>query len=136
MPSLNKVQIIGNLTKEVESQFLPDGKAVANFSVATNEQWKSADGEKKERTEFHRVTAFGKLAEICAEYCTKGKSVYIEGKLVTRKWQDKSGADRYTTEINADTMLLLGGREGGERASSKPAPKKSSIDEMDDDIGF
>lgn len=139
MPSLNEVKLIGHVGKDPESRFLPNGNAVVNLTIATSEQWlDKTSGEKKEKTEWHRVTAFGKLAEIIGQYCTKGKLVFIEGKLTTRKWLDKSGADRYTTEINADTMLLLGGREpdGAAKATSKPAAKTESVNEMLDDIPF
>jgi len=135
MKSLNKVQLIGHLGKDPESRALPDGRAVCNFTVATSETWKDkASGEKKEKTEWHRVSAFGKLAEICGEYLKKGSQVYIDGKLSTRKWQDKDGANRYTTEITADSMIMLGGRP------EKPAEKKPAADQPapfdDRDIPF
>ena len=113
MASVNKVIVVGNLGKDPETRFLPDGKAVCNFSVATTDTWKDkATGEKKEATEWHRISSFGRLAEICGEYLKKGSQVYIEGKLRTRKWQDKEGQDRYTTEIIADAMQMLGSRSG------------------------
>lgn len=143
MPSLNKTILIGHLGKDPESRFLPDGKAVCNFTLATSEQWRDKDsGEKREATEWHNIAAFGKLAEICGEYLKKGALVYIEGKLTTRKWE-KDGVTRWTTSINADTMKMLGGR--GEHSDSKPAEKKSSpaaggtkssFDDMDSDIPF
>ena len=138
MASLNKVTIIGHLGKDPESRFLPDGKAVANFTVATSETWKDKEsGEKKEKTEWHRITAFGKLAEICGEYLKKGTLVYIEGKLGTRKWTDKEGVERYTTEITADTMKMLGGRtDRNESKPSKPAAKSAPQESFDDDIPF
>ena len=135
MPSLNRVEIIGHVGKDPESRFLSDGRAVVNFSIATSESWKDKEtGEKKDKTEWHRVTAFGKLAEIIGQYCTRGKLVYVDGKLTTRKWQDKSGADRYTTEVVCDSMLLLGGR--GEAPAEKPVAKTAPLAEMTDDIPF
>ena len=146
MASVNKVIIVGNLGKDPESRFLPDGKAVCNFSVATTDKWKDkASGEAKESTEWHRITAFGRLAEICGEYLKKGSSVYIEGSLKTRKWQDKEGADRYTTEIHTTSMQMLGSPAGGSRreapaeqrpAAAKPVGRPGSFDDMDSDIPF
>ncbi len=154
MASVNKVILVGNLGKDPESRFLPDGGAVCNFSVATTDKWKDKGGEQQERTEWHRVSTFSKLAEICGEYLKKGSQVYIEGRLQTRKWQDKEGNDKYTTEIVADRMQMLGSRAGGSESMSrgepraaaapagaggKPAAKKSSgasFDDMDDDIPF
>ena len=150
MASVNKVIVVGNLGKDPETRFLPDGKAVCNFSVATTDTWKDkATGDKKEATEWHRVSTFGRLAEICGEYLKKGSQVYIEGKLRTRKWQDKEGQDRYTTEIIADAMQMLGSRSGmggGEAretrdapatAESRPAKKPAGqFQDMDDDIPF
>lgn len=114
MASLNKVLLIGNLGKDPESRFLPSGGAVCNFSIATTESWKDKNtGAKQEKTEWHNITMYGRLAEIAGEYLKKGSQVYIEGRLQTRKWQDKqTGADRYTTEIIADEMKMLGGRGG------------------------
>lgn len=115
MASLNKVILIGNLGKDPENRFLPSGGAVCNFSIATTESWKDkATGQKQEKTEWHNITMYNRLAEIAAQYLKKGSSVYIEGRLQTRKWQDKTtGQDRYTTEIIADQMQMLGGRSGG-----------------------
>jgi len=140
---INKVIIVGNLGQDPETRYMPSGSAVTNMTVATNESWKDKQtGEQKDRTEWHRVAMFGKLAEIAAEYLRKGSQVYIEGKLRTRKWQDKSGNDRYTTEIIADEMQMLGGRSGGGAPSmqessqpSGPAPAPSGGD-FDDDIPF
>jgi single-strand DNA-binding protein len=122
---------------------MPSGSAVTNLRIATNESWKDKQtGEQKERTEWHSVAMFGKLAEIAAEYLRKGSQVYIEGKLRTRKWQDKQGNDRYTTEIVADEMQMLGGRSGGGGApamsdSGAEGPRqRSSPDDFDDDIPF
>ncbi len=151
MASVNKVILIGNLGKDPETRYLPSGEALTSFSIATSETWKDkTSGEKKEATEWHRISAFGKLAEICGEYLRKGSQVYIEGSLRTRKWQDKEGQDRYTTEIRADQMRMLGSRGGGEGGSGMREPaaassggakapaKKSggSFDDMDDDIPF
>ena len=153
MASVNKVILVGNLGKDPESRFLPDGGAVCNFSIATTDKWKDKSGEQQERTEWHRVSTFAKLAEICGEYLKKGSQVYVEGRLQTRKWQDKEGKDRYTTEIVADRMQMLGSRGGGsesmgqprsapapaEGGAAKPAAKKgggASFDDMDDDIPF
>ena len=150
MASVNKVIIVGNLGKDPETRFMPDGKAVCNFSVATTDKWTDkTTNEKKEATEWHRVSSFGRLAEICGEYLKKGSQVYVEGKLRTRKWQDKEGKERYTTEIVADRMQMLGSRGGGgepiarepkgaEGVVANPGAKKSgaSFDDMDDDIPF
>lgn len=112
---VNKVIIVGNLGQDPETRYMPSGAAVTNFTVATNESWKDKQtGEQKERTEWHRVSMFNRLAEVAAEYLRKGSQVYIEGKLRTRKWQGKDGTDRYTTEIIADEMQMLGGRGGGD----------------------
>lgn len=110
---VNKVIIVGNLGNDPEIRNLPNGGAVANLSVATSESWKDQQGQPQERTEWHRVTMYRRLAEIAGEYLKKGSQVYLEGKLQTRKWQDQQGNDRYTTEIIADQMQMLGGRTGG-----------------------
>ncbi|MDZ7770303.1 MAG: single-stranded DNA-binding protein [Woeseiaceae bacterium] len=142
---INKVIVVGNLGQDPETRYMPSGAAVTNMTVATNEMWKDKQtGEQKERTEWHRIAMFGKLAEIAAEYLRKGSQVYIEGKLRTRKWQDKQGNDRYTTEIIADEMQMLGGRGGGgapasqDTGSSGPAPGPSDDggSGFDDDIPF
>ena len=110
---INKVIIVGNLGNDPETRYMPSGSAVTNLTVATNESWKDkATGEQKDRTEWHKVAMFNRLAEVAAEYLRKGSQVYIEGKLRTRKWQDKNGQDRWTTEIVADEMQMLGGRGG------------------------
>ena len=116
MASVNKVIIVGNLGRDPEVRYSPDGAAICNIAVATTSQWKDkATGEKREETEWHRVVFYNRLAEIAGEYLRKGRSVYIEGRLKTRKWQDKeTGADRYSTEIVADQMQMLGGRDGAE----------------------
>ena len=129
---INKVIIVGNLGGDPDTKYMPSGSAVTNLTVATNESWKDKQtGEQKDRTEWHKVAMFGRLAEISAEYLRKGSQVYIEGKLRTRKWTDKSGNDRYTTEIIADEMQMLGGRGGGSGGApamggppqSSPAPQ-------------
>jgi single-strand DNA-binding protein len=150
MASINKVILIGNLGRDPETRYLPDGGAVTNISVATTDVWKDKSGEKQERTEWHRVAFFGRLAEIAGEYLKKGSPVYIEGRLQTRKWQDKDGQDRYTTEIVANEMKMLGSRGGGSEpmarepapaaaeggAAKAPAKKGGAFDQMDDDIPF
>ena len=116
MASVNKVIIVDNLGKDPETRYAPSGDAVTNIVVATTETWKDkASGEKREATEWHRVVFFGKLAEIAGQYLKKGSQVYLEGKLKTRKWQDKDGQDRYTTEINADEMKMLGSKGDGQQ---------------------
>lgn len=110
MASLNKVMLIGSLGRDPEIRYMPNGDAACNLSVATSESWKDKSGEKQERTEWHRISMFGKLAEIAGQYLAKGSSVYLEGKLQTRKWTDKDGVDKYTTEIIADRMQMLGGK--------------------------
>ena len=110
---INKVILVGNLGKDPEVRYMPSGGAVANLTIATSESWKDkATGEQKEQTEWHRVVMFGRLGEIAGEYLKKGSQVYIEGKLQTRKWQDQQGQDKYTTEIVANEMQMLGGRGG------------------------
>jgi len=154
MASVNKVIIVGNLGRDPEVRYTPSGAAVCNVSIATTRNWKSRDsGEKQEETEWHRVVFYDRLAEIAGEYLKKGRSVYVEGRLKTRKWQDKEGKDNYTTEIIAQEMQMLGSREGmgaaaddhGEARSapaarapaSKPAAKSATgFDDMDDDIPF
>src|SRR3989304_4058074 len=120
MASVNKVILIGNLGRDPETRYMPNGEAVANITVATTESWKDkASGEKQEKTEWHRVTFYRRLAEIVGEDLRKGSQVYIEGRLETRKWQDKEGKDRYTTEIIADRMQMLGSRSGQGDASGR-----------------
>lgn len=146
MASVNKVIIVGNLGRDPEMRHMPNGDAVTNIAVATTESWKDKNsGEKKELTEWHRITFYRKLAEIAGQYLKKGSQVYIEGRLQTRKWTDKDGVERYTTEIIADTMQMLGGKQGGNAnqnddhapasnaCGSRPTPNFS---DMDDDIPF
>lgn len=120
---VNKVILIGNLGQDPEVRYIPNGSAVANITLATSESWRDKQtGETKEKTEWHRIVLFGKLAEIAGEYLHKGSQVYIEGSLQTRKWQDQSGQDRYTTEVVVNiggTMQMLGGRQGGSRQSQQ-----------------
>ena len=120
MASVNKVILIGNLTRDPEVRYSGDGGAIANLSVATNSSWKDkATGEKKEEVEFHRVVFYGRTAEVCGEYLKKGRPVYLEGRLKTRKWTDKDGVEKYTTEIVGDSMQMLGGKD--DAPASKPA---------------
>jgi single-strand DNA-binding protein len=151
--SVNKVILVGNLGADPETKYLPSGDAVTNIRVATTDRWKDkASGEMKEATEWHRIAFFGRLAEIAGEYLKKGSQVYVEGRIRTRKWQDKEGQDRYSTEIVADSMQMLGSRAGsGEprpeaarasepkaAAASAGAAKKPAgkFDDMEDDIPF
>ena len=118
MASVNKVILMGNLGKDPEVRFMPNGDAVCNFSIATTDNWKDKNGEKQERTEWHNIVMYRKLAEIAGEYLKKGRPVFIEGRLQTRKWQTKEGQDRYTTEIIAESMQMLGGRDSASGSSS------------------
>jgi single-strand DNA-binding protein len=161
MASVNKVIIIGNLGRDPEVRYTPNGSAVCNIGVATTRTWKNKDsGDKVEETEWHRVVFYDRLAEIAGEYLKKGRSVYVEGRLKTRKWQDKDGAEKYTTEIIATDMQMLGSREGmgagssggdegggyerpapaarpAAAAANRPAAKSpSGFSDMDDDIPF
>lgn len=152
MASVNKVILVGNLGRDPESRYGADGSAIVNVSLATTDTWKDkATGEKKEATEWHRLVFFNRLAEIAGQYLKKGSQIYVEGRLRTRKWQDKDGQERYTTEIVIDQMQMLGSRQGQGEPSygggdSAPAPsyggakpsaaKKPSFDDMDDDIPF
>ena len=162
MASVNKVIIVGNLGKDPEVRYMPSGAAICSVTIATSRQWKDkTSGEKQEETEWHRVTFFDRMAEIAGEYLKKGRPVYVEGRLKTRKYTDKDGIEKYATEIIATDMQLLGGREGGgggggggiddlgaapaprpatparSAPAAKPAPKSAtSFDDMDDDIPF
>ncbi len=123
---VNKVILVGNLGKDPETKYMPSGDCVCNFSIATTESWKDkSSGEKIEKTEWHNIVMFRRLAEVAGEYLRKGSQVYIEGKLKTRKWQDKSGADRWTTEIEAREMQMLGAR-GGNAGMDAPAQQQSA----------
>lgn len=153
MASVNKVIVVGNLGADPETRYLPSGEAVTNIRVATTDRWKDkASGEMKEATEWHRVSFFGRLAEVAGEYLKKGSQVYVEGSLRTRKWQDKDGHDRYSTEIRGDVMQMLGSRSGSGEPRGAPAgggasepateaktPAKKpagKFDDMADDIPF
>lgn len=160
MASVNKVILVGNLGRDPEVRYSPDGAAICNVSIATTSQWKDkATGERREETEWHRVVFYNRLAEIAGEYLRKGRAVYVEGRLKTRKWQDKeTGADRYSTEIVADQMQMLGGRDSGgdagggdaggfsqpparrapqqQRTAAPAAAPASNLSDMDDDIPF
>lgn len=147
---INKVILVGNLGKDPENRFLANGTAVTNLALATSEQWKDKQsGEQKERTEWHNIVFFGRLAEIAGEYLRKGSQIYVEGSLRTRKWQDKEGKDRYTTEIVGNEMQMLGSRGGGsgggssgegsnydQRPQQQSAPPPSDNGGFDDDIPF
>lgn len=150
---VNKVILVGNLGRDPEVRYSPNGQAVANITLATSESWKDKNtGDKQERTEWHRVVFFGRLAEIAGEYLKKGMQVYVEGRLQTRKWQDKEGQDRYTTEIVASEMQMLGSRGGAgggdfnqdasydqsaaPRPSGAKTPASATAGDMDDDIPF
>ena len=136
MASVNKAIIVGNLGKDPEVRYTTDNSAIANVSIATTDRYKDkTTGEQKEITEWHRVVFFNRLGEIAAEYLKKGSQVYIEGKLRTRKWTDKDGAEKYTTEIIADQLKMLGGRTS-EATNAPPAPKAKPADDLDDDIPF
>ena len=159
MASVNKVILLGNLGRDPETRYTTGGDAVTNLNIATSEQWKDKSGEKQERTEWHRVVLFGRQAEVAGEYLKKGRSVYIEGRLQTRKYTDKDGVEKYSTEIVADRMQLIGGGRdsgGGEAEFSPAAPSprreaggsgagsggkggagaKKNVDDFDDDIPF
>ena len=159
MASINKVILIGNLGRDPEVRYAPSGSAICNATIATSRQWKDkTSGERQEETEWHRVVFYDRLAEIAGEYLKQGRSVYVEGRLKTRKWTDKDNVERYTTEVVATEMQMLGGREGGgmgggmgdegggaaprsappaKPAPSKPAQKSATgFDDMDDDIPF
>lgn len=127
--SVNRCHIVGHLGQDPEVRFTSGGNAVCNLSVATNEQWTDANGEKKEHVEWFRVQVWGKTAEACGKFLAKGRQVYVEGKLRTRKWQDKNGADRWTTELIADRVEFLGGK--GEAAPSQRQPTPSAPENSD-----
>jgi len=131
---LNKTMLIGNLGADVETRYTKSEVAVANFRVATTEKWKDAQGNQQEATEWHRIVAFGRLAEICSEYLVKGSKVYVEGRSQTRKWEDSNGITRFTTEIIAREMKMLG---GGDKAEHTPTPPEDGNEPpMTDDVPF
>lgn len=144
MSGVNRAFIIGNCGQDPETRYMPSGGAVTNVSIATSEKWKDKQtGESKEKTEWHRVVFFNKLAEIAAEYIRKGTQIYVEGQLQTRKWQDKQGTDHYSTEIIGRSMQLLGGRPDGGSSTARPQSQSQSqgyqappIDDFEDDIPF
>ena len=167
MASVNKVILVGNLGRDPEVRYSPDGAAICNVTIATSSQWKDKNtGERREETEWHRVVFYNRLAEIAGEYLRKGRPVYVEGRLKTRKWQGQDGQDRYTTEIVADQMQMLGGRDGGgdtsmgggmgggsdfnspppqrqqrpaapaPRPAAPQAPAAANLADLDDDIPF
>jgi len=149
MRGVNKVILVGNLGRDPEVRYIKDGTAVANLRIATSENWNDANGQKQERTEWHRIVAWGKLAEIAKEYMTKGKQIYVEGRLQTRSWDDREGNKRYTTEVRADQILMLGtrGDSGGARGvpsspdspdspDSQPQPPDQPFQATDEDVPF
>jgi single-strand DNA-binding protein len=150
MSSLNKVQLIGNLGCDPETSYMPNRECVTRFSLATSEKWiDKQSGEKKEKTEWHNITAFRKVAEICGQYLKKGSSIYCEGKLQTQKYTDKDGIEKYATKIIIDAMQMLGGRSDDQAKGDAPSPQAKSnppaqpqpeaqtvIDDLDDDIPF
>jgi single-strand DNA-binding protein len=141
MSSVNKVILIGNLGRDPEVRYTPSGAAVANFSIATNESWTNKEGKREERTEWHRIVCWNKTAELCGEYLSKGRTVYVEGRLQTREWNDKDGNKRSTTEIVAQNVRFLGGR-GGDASPAQPASsaedntQEAAPIEVEDDIPF
>ena len=137
--SLNKVILIGNLGQDPEARFTPQGTAVTSLSVATNESWKDQSGEKQDRTEWHRVVMYGRMAETASEYMKKGQMVYVEGRLHTREWEDKNQIKRRTTEISCDNFTMLGKRSdntGSDRVAPEAAPNPKSNSGSDDDLPF
>ena len=150
MASVNKVILVGNLGADPEMRYLPSGEAVANLRLATTDTWKDKDGNKQEATEWHRVSFFGRQAEVCGQYLKKGSQIYVEGSIRTRKWQDKEGQDRYTTEVRGDRMQMLGSRQGmsdappregggaggGGGRQSAPQPAAGNFNDFEDDIPF
>jgi len=144
MASLNKVTLIGNLGQDPEVRYMPSGDAMVTLSLATTEKWKDKQGDQQEKTEWHRVVMFGKLAEIAGEYLRKGSQVYIEGRLQTRKWTDKDGQDRYSTETVSNKMLMLGSKNGSADRGDRSQPSRGNsassggdgVEDMADDIPF
>lgn len=144
MASVNKVILVGHLGRDPEGKYLPSGEMVANFSMATTESWKDKSGEKKEETEWHRVSFFGKTAEVICEYVKKGSQIYVEGRIQTRKWTDKDGVEKYSTEIRGDRMQMLGSKASGDsersqqeqQKSPEPRAKPATLDSTEDDLPF
>lgn len=139
MAGVNKAILVGRLGKDPEIKYTPSGTAVTNFTMATSENFKDKDGQKQERTEWHRIVAFGKLAEICGEYLAKGKQVYIEGRIQTRSWDDKNGNKRYTTEIVANSMQMLGKADEATKGGAELPPDTGSASEstvIEEDVPF
>lgn len=138
MAGVNKAILVGRLGKDPEIKYTPSGTAVTNFTMATSENFKDKDGQKQERTEWHRIVAFGKLAEICGEYLAKGKQIYIEGRIQTRSWDDKNGNKRYTTEIVANTMQMLGKADEAAKGGTEPPPDAGNTSEptIEEDVPF
>jgi single-strand DNA-binding protein len=138
MAGVNKVILIGNLGADPEVRYTPSGSAVANFRIATSEQWTDKGGQKQERTEWHRIVAWGRLGEICGEYLHKGKQIYVEGRLQTREWEDREGNKRFTTEVVAQTMQMLGpsGKGGSVGTGDNRYPSEEPVTVPDDDIPF
>ena len=138
MASVNKAILVGNLGADPELRYTPSGRAVANFTIATREQWTGKDGQKEEKTEWHRIVAWARLGEICGEYLKKGSQVYIEGRIQTRSWEDRDGNKRYTTEIVAQTMQMLGspGKQAKTESFEGRFPQEEPISIPDDDIPF
>ena len=132
MGSVNKVILVGNLGRDAELRYTPGGAAVATLNLATTETWKDKEGQKKEDTQWHRVILWGKTAESLQDYLTKGKQIYVEGKLQTRKWKDKDGNDKYTTEVRGDRVVLLSGGGGGARSEGGGAERPSRSSSADD----
>lgn len=136
MASVNKVLLIGNLGRDPETRYLPGGEAITNIAIATTESWKDKQGERQEKTEWHRVAFFGKLAEIAGEYLKKGSSVYVEGSLTTRKWVDKDGVEKYTTEIRAHQMQMLGKKPDGRPVEKLDGKRAGKLEDIESDIPF
>lgn len=137
MASVNKVILVGNLGADPDVKYLPSGEAVANLRLATTDTWKDKDGNKQEATEWHRVSYFGRQAEVCGQYLKKGAPIYVEGSIRTRKWQDKEGQDRYSTEIRGDRMQMLGNRGDAPAPRHEPKPGANvPAGEYEDDIPF
>jgi single-strand DNA-binding protein len=139
MRGVNKVILVGNLGRDPEVRYTRNGTAVATLNIATTETWTDKDGQRQDRTEWHRVVAWSKLAEIVKEYLSKGQQVYIEGKLQTRSWDDREGNKRYTTEVKADQMVMLGGRrDAGDRGSEPPPGPENEepFEAKEDDVPF